>query len=270
MFTANRVFDGITHITDAMGVSFTLAEGSERAILFDAGYGTENAAAYVRTLTKKPVKVILSHGHHDHMLGARWFTGTWMDPADREEFILRTGEGQRIKVRAQAEGKGVPLPEDFMTAPIPMPEGIRYGEKAGMFDAETEELGGRTARIIHVPGHTPGSVVCWIPDCGLLLTGDDWNPCTWMWFPSSLPAKQWRDNMNALVRTIEADGTEIRHVLCSHQPTLREGAELKGFLAAATDEALAAAPAVDMGWPIATHEFRDDARGWVLVFDSEK
>ena len=73
MFHARHVFPGVTHITDVMGVSFTLIEGTKRAILFDTGYGLENVNAYIRTLTGKAVTVLLSHGHHDHILGARWF-----------------------------------------------------------------------------------------------------------------------------------------------------------------------------------------------------
>ena len=42
MFTVNRVFPGVAHITDAMGVSMTLIGGEEEALLFDAGYGTED------------------------------------------------------------------------------------------------------------------------------------------------------------------------------------------------------------------------------------
>ena len=45
MFTNCRPFPGITHITDAMGVSFTLIEGGDSALLFDAGYGREDVAA---------------------------------------------------------------------------------------------------------------------------------------------------------------------------------------------------------------------------------
>ena len=100
MFRQNEVFPGVYHITDAMGVSFTLIEGDERAILFDTGYGTEDAGACVKTLTDKPVKVYLSHGHHDHVLGARWFDRTWMCREDTEEFILRTGEEQSSPVPA--------------------------------------------------------------------------------------------------------------------------------------------------------------------------
>ena len=270
MFTDCRPFPGITHITDAMGVSFTLIAGGEKAVLFDTGYGTEDACAYVKTLTDKPMKVYLSHGHHDHMLGARWFDKTWMCAEDTEEFILRTGKVQREKVMKQAEGCGVTVPGDFMDALIPMPETIRFRSNTGGFESLEEELGGITVNVIHVPGHTPGSIVMYVPEYGLILTGDDWNPCTWMWFPTSMDAQGWRENMKSLVQTLERNGTGIRKVLCSHQPMVREGKELKDFLAYMTDTRIREAPAVDMGAPIDTHQIVKEPEGWILLFDRAK
>ena len=52
-FETNHVFPGVTHIRDAMGVCMTLLEGSQAALLVDTGYGTEDVAAFVRTLTDK-------------------------------------------------------------------------------------------------------------------------------------------------------------------------------------------------------------------------
>ncbi len=269
MFRANPVFPGIIHITDAMGVSFTLIEGRDCAVLYDTGYGMEDVRAYVKTLTEKPVTVLLSHGHHDHMLGARWFEKTYLCAEDMEEFIERTGTLQRTKVRQQAEDRGVPVPADFMDMPIAMPEAIRFPEKTECFESRTEDLGGLEIRVIRVPGHTPGSIVIFIPEYSLLLTGDDWNPCTWMWFPTSMRADGWRNNMLELVRLLEQDERyEIAHVLCSHQPMLREGKEMKDFLAYMTDERLANAPAVDMNAPIDTHQVQQD--GWTLLFDKQK
>ena len=271
MFTTSRPLPGITHITDAMGVSFTLAEGRERAILFDTGYGTQDVRTFVSTLTGKPLTVLLSHGHHDHMLGARWFPETWLCEEDLEEFRLRSGEEQRTKVKQQAENGGVPVPDDFLTAVIPEPRILRFDGKTGPFDSLTVDLGGMTARVIRVPGHTPGSIVVFFPEAGLLLTGDDWNPCTWMWFPTSLSAAVWRDNMKTLIRTLEeGTGTEIRHVLCSHQPMIREGKELKEFLAYMTDERMKEAPAADMGSTIRTHQVTEEGKGWTLIFDRDK
>ncbi len=271
MFTAFSPFPGITHMTDAMGVSFTLIEGEDSALLFDAGYGLEDVAVFVGTLTEKPVELLLSHGHHDHVLGARWFDHSLMDPADLEEFTLRTGQLQRQKVRKQAEDKGLSVPEDFFTADIPVPDPLKYLDRIGGFSCSVFDLGGREVWAVRVPGHTAGSVMLYIPDVYLLLTGDNWNPCTWMWFPCSMPVRQWHENMTRFLATLEKEtGSGILHVLCSHQPDLRDASELKGFLSYITEKRLQDAPAVDMGWPVHTRQVSCPEKNWVLVFDADK
>ena len=271
MFTSSRPFPGVTHITDAMGVSFTLIEGEDSALVFDAGYGTEDVASYLRTLTDKPFELILSHGHHDHILGARWFDHSLMDPEDLEEFRLRAGREQREKVKAQAEGQGIAVPDDFLTAPIPEPEFLKYTGTIGAFACCGFDLGNLEVWALRVPGHTPGSVVLYVPSLRLLLTGDDWNPCTWMWFPCSLPVRQWHVNMIRLLSALEEEsGAGILHVLCSHQPNLREASELKEYLAWITEDCLESAPYVDTGTPINAHEAVNPVRGWVLRFDADK
>jgi len=271
MFTVCRPFPGVSHITDIMGVSFTLVEGEDSALLFDAGYGLEDVAGFVRTLTDKPVELILSHGHHDHILGARWFDHSLMDPADLEEFRIRVSREQRGKVQKQAEEQGLSVPGDFFTAEIPLPEPLKYIDRTGDFDCSVFDLGGREVWAVRVPGHTAGSVVLYVPDIQLLLTGDDWNPCTWMWFPCSLPARQWRDTMLELVAQLEKEsGEELIYVLCSHQAAPREAKELKAFLAFMTDDRLREAPAVDTGTPIHTCQVAVPEKGWVLLFDADK
>ena len=271
MFRTCSPAPGVTHITDAMGVSFTLIEGNDSALLFDAGYGLEDVASFVRTLTEKPVELILSHGHHDHVLGARWFSRCRMDEADLEEYRLRTDIPQRRAVLGQAAGNGLSAPENFLDAPVPEPEGIPYTDTLGEFACCGFDLGNREVWLIRVPGHTAGSVVLYVPEYRLLLTGDDWNPCTWMWFPCSLPVRRWHANMSMLVALLEkAAGQEIRQILCSHQSAPREGAELKSFLSYMTEERLRAAPPVNMQSPINTHQVTEPEKGWVLLFDADK
>ena len=271
MYKVNEIFPGIRHITETMGVGFTLIEGSERAILFDTGYGMEDVKAFITTMTDKPVTVLLSHGHHDHMLGARRFPKTYLCAEDMEEFLERTGKGQRTKVKAQAEEQHVSVPEDFMTAEIAPPEAILFNEKAGSFERKRVNLGSLEVHVIKVPGHTPGSIVLYVPAYDLLLTRDDWNPCTWMWFPTSARAGLWRNRMKELIHTLEEENRRtIQSVICSHQPMKREGRELKEFLEYMTNERLADAPAIDMGAPINTHEIRNDEKGWQLIFDRDK
>ena len=157
-------------LADAMGVSFTLVTGSERALLVDTGYGLEDVAAYIRTVTSLPVDVLLTHGHHDHALGARWFPSVQMSAEDLPVFRLRTAAAQRERVLEQAAAKGVSAPDDFRTAPIADPEPIRFDRDLAGFPCRTYSLGSLDVLVMQVPGHTPGSV-CYLIE-NELFTGD--------------------------------------------------------------------------------------------------
>lgn len=228
-FEAKMVLPNIFHIRDAMGVCMTLLAGSSRALLVDTGYGTEDVQAFVRTITDLPLTVLITHGHHDHALGARWFRETCMFAEDIPDFLTYTGEETRRRVLTGALSKGLAVPEDFLTADIPLPQPLQ----AGIID-----LGGLTAQIIRCPGHTPGSAVVYVPERSLLLTADDWNPCTWLFFPAALPVHAYLANVRALGKL------PYQHVLCSHQPTLFDRCMMDEFLTALTDDALCAAQPV--------------------------
>jgi len=230
-FESREVLPGVHHIKDAMGVCMTLLVGEKSALLVDAGYGTEDVHAYIRTLTKLPLSVIITHGHHDHCLGARWFEQTMMFAEDQQDFITYTGDETRQRVLGQAKAKGLDVPDDFLTAEIPMPLPL---------NEQTVDLGGMTVRVIHCPGHTPGSAVVYVPDRALLLTADDWNPCTWLFFPAALGAHDYLSNVCKLQKL------PYTHVLCSHQPVLFERGMMDDFLDAMTDDVLKAAVPVDI------------------------
>ena len=110
-----------------------------------------------------------------------------------------------------------------------------------------------------------------IPSLQLLLTGDDWNPCTWMWFPCSLPVRRWHAAMILLIDQLEnATGSDILHILCSHQPAPREGAELKAFLDYMTEARLQTAEKVEIGTPVDARQVVCPEKNWVLLFDAAK
>jgi glyoxylase-like metal-dependent hydrolase (beta-lactamase superfamily II) len=256
-FELNRVCPGVTHIRDAMGVCMTLIEGERAALLVDTGYGTEDMAAFIRSLTDKPLTVLLTHNHHDHAMGARWFEKTMMFPEDIAEWHVFTGEAKRRVVLSQAFGKGLPVTEaDFLAGEFRLPLPANKG---------AYNLGGVTAEVIPCPGHTPGSCVVYVPERRLIITGDNWNPCTWLFFEAALPVRQYRENVRKLLEL------DFEHVLCSHQLECFPRSKFEAFMNGLTDEILDAAKPVTIGGyeHINTRQ-ADVAEGQILVFDWNK
>ncbi|HSK67772.1 MAG TPA: MBL fold metallo-hydrolase [Candidatus Limnocylindria bacterium] len=188
-FTHTQPVQGVFHIRDPLGVHMTLALGREAALLLDAGYGTRDAYEYVKTLTPLPVTLLLSHGHHDHALGAMHFPESFLHAEDMPVFRQYTGREQRETIAVNIP-HALPDPEAFLGTPIPEPK---------LLDREAFSLGRLTARVVHTPGHTPGSIAVLLEEPRLLLLGDNWNPQTWLFFPESLGLSAWMESFTHLL-----------------------------------------------------------------------
>ncbi len=226
-FEALRVSDGVWHIRDAMGVCVTLLAGSERAVLVDTAYGIGDLKSFVRGLTDLPLEVVLTHGHHDHALGAMGFDAAGVLCGEEEVFREYTCFSRRERVLEQAAAKGIllvgPEREEYLDRPMPPLKMLEEGDV---------HLGGMTARIIRCPGHTPGSLVVWVPERGILLSGDNYNPCTWVFFHEALGPRTYRGNVEKLL------SLPFDTVLCSHDPRPQPRKRLEDFLSAIGDAGL--------------------------------
>jgi glyoxylase-like metal-dependent hydrolase (beta-lactamase superfamily II) len=241
-FSHTEHFPGIYHITDSMGVQFTLIipAGSAQALLFDTGYGLFDPKPYLASLLwehgldLRALSVLLSHAHHDHTLGARWFDAFYIHHADRAALKVYTTEHTRRRVLAQAQEKGV-LPADFDPAAFfqtDYPSRVKEGlpSVAGI-------------DIHHIPGHTQGSLVLYIREHRLLLSADNWNPTTWLFFPEALAATDYAENMRRLL------ALDFDYVLCSHAKNRLNGARLRQFINGLTAETFAGASPVQTPYP---------------------
>ena len=169
-FRYRELLPGVFHIEDALGVCMTLLVGSERALLVDAGFGLEDVAAFVGTLTDRPVRLVLTHGHYDHILGAGYFPEAALGKADTALAHAHSGVFWRQRALDEADRQGLLTDRRaFLSRPEPLWKNL---------EERRIELGGLSVQVIPCPGHTPGSVVFYVPERALLLTGDDWNPCT--------------------------------------------------------------------------------------------
>ena len=256
-FSYREFFPGVFHIEDALGVCMTLLVGGERALLVDAGFGLEDAAAFAASLTDRPLRLVLTHGHYDHILGARYFPEAALFEEDLPLAREHDGAFWRKRALDAAALQGIAADERaFLSAPGPVWKKLEEG---------AIDLGGLSVRAIRCPGHTPGSAVFYVPERELLLTGDDWNPCTWLFFPEALPVSEYRRNMEKLLEL------PFRHVLCPHRTELYDRGVLEAFLGGLTDETLLAAKAVDTGeWLGVRTAEAAPAPEQQLVFDADK
>lgn len=107
-------------------VRFFLLEGEERAVLLDSGAGCPEAAELAGGLTDKPLLLVNTHGDGDHTSGTAAFSEIYMHPADYEGM----GMAEQYPGTALREVK----------------------------DGELLDLGDRPLKLIHIPGHTKGSI----------------------------------------------------------------------------------------------------------------
>ena len=256
-FSKLEVMPGVWQIQDAMGVCMTLLAGSEEALLVDTGYGLEDVGAYVRSLTDKPLRVILTHGHHDHALGARWFRQVELLAEDFPVYETYTGRAWRENVLNQAEQKGILTDRaEYVLAAMPRPAALKDS---------VIPLGGLTVHLIPCPGHTPGSLVLYAEEIRLLLTGDNWNPCTWLFFPEALGAKAYRKNVRELLKI------PFAYALCSHQFQRFDRSMPESFWLGLEDAALDGAIPVSAGERVGVKTVQADLpRGQIFVFDPDK
>ena len=118
--------DGNTWRIEDGFVRFFLLVGEEKAALIDSGVNCPNASDIAKKLTSKPLILLNTHGDGDHTSGTDGFTNIHIHPMDY--------------VACDVKNR---YPNTLM---IPLNDG------------DIINLGNRLLKIIHIPGHTKGSV----------------------------------------------------------------------------------------------------------------
>ena len=121
--------------------SLYLVEGTDKAVLIDAGTNIKDLDKIVATITKKPIILVATHVHPDH-------TGSSIDYFP--EIYIN--------------------PADTILIPQMMPD--YKGKVKYLKDGEEIDLGGRKLEVVFTPAHTPGSTTFIDKDAGYGFSGD--------------------------------------------------------------------------------------------------
>src|SRR5258707_3284790 len=159
-----------------------LIVGQKQALLFDTGMGIADIRKVVSRLTSRPVVVLNSQTHDDHVGGNWQFNSIFgMDTS----FTRENAKGSAADAQAEiAPGEicgNLPKafdPKAYRTKPWHVSFFIHDGFRI--------KLGGRTVEVIATPGHTPDSIALIDRENKLLFTGDTYYPAPiWLFRPET-------------------------------------------------------------------------------------
>jgi glyoxylase-like metal-dependent hydrolase (beta-lactamase superfamily II) len=159
--------EGRTYENEALNANFGLVVTPQGAVLIDPGasfQGAQQIAEAAQKVTAQPIKWVINTGGQDH----RWL-GNGYFQAQGAEIIAHVNAQADMLARGPAHLKAnAPVLKDKMAGTeIVLP--TRW-----LQDADTTlNLGGTTLQVVHRGGgHTPGDSLVWLPQSGVVFTGD--------------------------------------------------------------------------------------------------
>jgi glyoxylase-like metal-dependent hydrolase (beta-lactamase superfamily II) len=191
-----------------------LIVGTKQALLFDTGMGIGNIKAVVARLTSRPVVVLNSHTHDDHV------GGNWQFP-----FVFGMDTAfTRVNAKGSRQDAQEEIGKDQLCGDLPRNfDAAKYVTKPWkislvVHDGFKVNLGLRTVEIIATPGHTPDAISLIDRENGLLFTGDTYYPATiWLYRPETDLAAY-----TASVKKLVALAPHLKAVLGAHNIPLAQ------------------------------------------------
>ncbi len=191
-FSAAPVGVGVTLLTEPwvdefLRANLWLVKGRDRDLLVDTGNGIAPLLPRARALQERPGKPLIAvatHTHSDHMGGMHEFPERLVHRLEAETLAtaadaacLTTAQFPESLLREIA-ADGMELPEVLVTAvPYDGFDAATFAIRATIATRTVDEgdaiaLGDRVFTVLHLPGHSPGSIGLWEERTGVLFSGD--------------------------------------------------------------------------------------------------
>ncbi|HEY5918259.1 MAG TPA: MBL fold metallo-hydrolase [Chryseolinea sp.] len=192
-FTTKKLNDKVWRISDGDIDNIYLITGRDSAMLIDTGLGFADLKRFVRTITTLPLIVVNTHSHPDHTGSSFQFEKVYCHANDAE--MIRFFSSKDIRKGSFKNMGGMRVPDSLR---IPVKDSLYFVNLAFVKDKHTFNLGDRKIEVIHVPGHTPGSICLLDQKDKYLYTGDNDNILVWLHPQDALPLDVYLKSLEKL------------------------------------------------------------------------
>jgi len=187
-FEFQRVDDDIAliwepHVVPLIRCNIWHVRGRERDLLIDTGLGMASLKDAARDLFAKTLTAVATHVHYDHVGGLHEFEDRIIHRAEAAKAAAGNaaslyGGGKEDALLESIRAAGYDVPPQLFTA-VPSE---RYDPQAYQVlpapptrvvdEGEIIDGGNRRFEVLHLPGHSPGSIGLWEAETGILFSGD--------------------------------------------------------------------------------------------------
>jgi len=188
-FERRRVDDAITllwepHVVPLMRCNIWHVQGRDRSLVIDTGMGLIGLCAAAEDLFGGPTTAVATHGHDDHIGNHHEFGACIAHPLeaplleDPQLASLEPSVAWGEEAVAGLRRAGYEMDEPFFVTALPV--GFiaeTYHQRPAKVtrlvdEGDVVDIGDRQFEVLHLPGHSPGSIGLWEAATGTLFSGD--------------------------------------------------------------------------------------------------
>lgn len=184
-----RVSDDITriwepHVIRVMQCNIWHVRGRDRDLVIDTGMGISSLRVAAARVFDKPLAAVATHTHVDHVGSLHEFAERIVHQAEAERMDHRSEnwsmlrEDHPVETIEGLERAGYEVGSCFITALPHADFSLRdFASPAAPATRRVQEgdvidLGNRVFEVLHLPGHSPGSIGLWEAASATLFSGD--------------------------------------------------------------------------------------------------